>query len=337
MAKEAAKQEAALLNAYLFNGDDDLKREVLAERLTARIAATDETGMNVQVFSAERLRDPEQLLDALNTLVFGASQRLVLVKDAEKLTKEVSERVVEYLKSPNPSTVLALSASKIAANTRLYKAFQSYNRSSIIDAASVKRSELPHLVRQMAVQNGMQISADAARSLIERVGISTVTLNNAIEKLASWARGAGKQELSARDIAANVMSINEPKPWELGAALARRDGALCLRMVSQMTSQTPLGIFLSCLTKLREIVSVQALQARGIQGNEAIAAELGKQAWMLRETIAAASSFSPGELIHTLKEAPQVEARFKSGADADQELALWIVAVCNKGQIQRQR
>ena len=62
------------------------------------------------------------MLSSLNTLPMGADLRVVIIENAGKLPKPVSEAVIEYLKAPNESCTLLLVAETLAKSTRLYKA-----------------------------------------------------------------------------------------------------------------------------------------------------------------------------------------------------------------------
>ncbi len=64
---------------------------------------------------------PESVLSSCSNTTYGDSRRIVAIDDAGKLPKFRSEALVEYLKNPNPTTTLMLSASKLAKTTRLYK------------------------------------------------------------------------------------------------------------------------------------------------------------------------------------------------------------------------
>ena len=325
---ERSTKEQALLAAYMFHGDDELKRSTLLRRLADRIAATGDLMLNQQVFSPDDLKEPYQLLDALNILPFGGGLRLVVVKDADHLGKELSEAVVSYLQQPTETTVLVLLAEKLAKNTRLYKAFAAYNKQSIIDTASVRRYELPGMLRQMAANYGINLDYEAAESLIERVGTSTLALGNEMGRLAAWAAAAGRRDIGLGDIIDQVPAVIEPKPWELADALCQRDTALTLRLYGDMASAQPTAIFLHCVSRLREVLSVQSLRRRGYNSGSQIAQALGKQEWLIRSSVQAAGRFSEEELTRLIKQAQRVEKELKSGADTDHVLTLWLLEVC---------
>jgi DNA polymerase-3 subunit delta len=315
-----------LLKLYLFNGEDTLKQKTLLERLKERVAELGDLTMNFQLLAAKELRQPAPLLDALNTLPFGSPKRLVVVREAEALSKPLQEALISYINRPSDTTVLVLVAKKLPANGRLYKAISAYDRQAIIDCSPKKRSELPALIRGLAQKEGIDITTSAANLLIERVGTSTGSLNTEIGKLAAIVKAAGTGRIEDEDVVRNVVCLVEPKLWDLANALALRDAALCLRLVERMHGYTAVGLFAQCVTRLREILTAITLKKRGLP----VASSMGKQDWQLREVIRATGLYRAEELEALLKKAPQIERQMKTGADANQLLRLWLIDVCTR-------
>lgn len=320
-----ARPEGKPLSAlYLLNGDDSLKQAKLLERLKLRIEAMGDVTMNYQVLTAKDIQGPQHLHSILNTLPFGALQRLVVIKDVEQLSKPLSEALVEYAKRTSPTTVLAMTATKLASNTRLYKAIAAFDPKSIVDCGQMKRSELPRLIRDLTKGEGLEISAAAANALIDRVGTSTVAINTEVKKLAAVVVADGRKRIDESDVNDNVAWMVEPKHWDLTNALAMRDLALCLRLVGRMKGYAALGLFIQCLMRIREILTAKSLKARGVP----IAAGMGKQEWQIREIVRGCDAFSNQELLALIKQAPEIEQKMKTGADADQLLRLWLIDAC---------
>jgi DNA polymerase-3 subunit delta len=318
--------EKPLSELYLFDGEDVLKQKTLLDRLKQRALADGDLTMNYQVFTPKDISSKEYLLNALNTMPFGSPVRLVVIKDAEALSKPLQEELAAYAKRPSATTVLVLISKKLPKTSRLYKAILGHNPQSVIDCGSKKRSELPALVRSMARGEGAELTIGTANLLIDRVGTSTVALNTEVRKLSAMAKAAGKARIEDEDVVHNVVRMVEPKPWDLTNALALRDAALCLRLVGRMRGYTAVGLFAQCVTKLREILTAATLKRRGLP----VAASMGKQEWQIREVLRATELYRTDEIERLLEQAPQIETRMKSGADADQLLRLWIINACTQ-------
>lgn len=318
--------EKPLLPLYLFGGDDILKQEMLLKRLQERIAKLGDLTLNSQAFSGKEIHNPQALLDALNTMPFLSPVRLVVVKDADGMPKAVQEALTGYAGQPTETTVLVLIAKKLAASSRLYKAFAKHNAKSILDCSSKKQSELPPLIKNMARSEGVDISTAATNLLLELVGNSTVSLSTEIKKLAAIAQGAERTRIDENDVLSNVARLAEPKPWDLTDALALRDTALCLRLIERMKGFTAIGLLAHCTTRVREILTACTLKARGVS----VAQTMGKQEWQLRAVMRATTLYSPDELEDILVGTPGIEQQMKSGGDADTLLRMWLINACAK-------
>jgi DNA polymerase-3 subunit delta len=318
--------EKPLLALYLFHGDDVLKHEVLLKRLVERISLLGDLTLNSQTFSAREIHSPQPLLDALNTMPFASSVRLVVVKDADALTKVLQEALASYIANPTATTVLVLTAKKHASTNVLYKAVKNYNPTAIVDCSSKKRSELPALIRNLARGEGVDITPSAITILLELVGTSTVSLNTEIQKLAAITKAAKRNRIDDDDVNRNVARLAEPKPWDLTDALAQRDAALCLRLIDRMHGITAIGLLAQCTTRIREILSAIVLKNRGVS----VAQGLGKQEWQLKAVMRATTLYGESELESILKRTPEVEQKMKSGGDPDELLRLWILSVCTQ-------
>lgn len=324
-----SNKEKPLLPIYLFNGEDQLKREILLKRLMARIGSITDIDMNSVSFSAAEIKNADSLLDACFTLPFGAEVRLVTVKDADKLAQPVLDALVDYVGKPCETTVLVLLAEKLKATTRFFKAMKKHYPSAIVDCSPKKRSELPALVRSMAVAQGVTISTDAATLLIERAGTSTIALNTELQKLASYVKASRRETISRQDVIAVVARVAEIKPWDLADALTTRDIALSLQLIARMPDQSATSLLSICVSRIRELLSIKALSRRDVSS---VAAELGQPDWRLRTQIKAAPTFSRKMLIDSLAQAAEVDRQMKSGGDANLLLEQWLIGFCTRSE-----
>jgi DNA polymerase-3 subunit delta len=328
-----AATQKPLLAAYLFNGDDELKRKAMLEALTRRIADLGDLSFNMQVFAGDELRVPGALLDALNTLPFASPLRLVVLKEVDSAPKAIQEALVTYLATPAPTTVLAMTAQGLAKNTRLYKALAALSTKAIVDCSTKRRSELPELAAKMAAGYGATLSRAAGSALIDRTGTSTISMDNEIRKLASIVLAAGRSRIEEHDVQNHVPRMIEPKPWDLTDALALRDLAACLQLLSRIRAFASTGtpeqnhtrFYAQCLTKIREILTVKALSKRGETN---LAGAMKRPEWQLRTTIRGAQLYSEKELVEILRQAPATEMRMKSRPNADMEFERWLIDVC---------
>lgn len=315
-------EKPALLPAYLIVGPDELKRSQAVARLRARVDGLF-AAFNLEEIQATGDLDEVSVLASLNTLPMGGDRRVVVIEPADKLPKAVSEAIVRYLENPNESCTLALVATTLAKTTRLYKAVAKVGARSVIECAARKGRDLPPYVQKLAAAHGVSIDFDAARELVARVGESTTMLDTQVSTLAALLGGSG---VITRDfVEGHVARVAEVKPWEFLDRLSERDAHRALALY-RLLDGSALGLLSLMTGRLRELVCARSLSSRG--ASAALAEELGKKDWQVKNHLRWSRVFSDGELEGLLAECAGAERALKSGADERTVMVRLISRIC---------
>lgn len=315
---------ADLLPAYLIVGADELKRDAAVRRLRSHVPA-DMADFNLDELDGASLEEPGQLISSAQTMPFCADFRLVIVNGAGQLAKPVSEAVVSYLADPNPQCVLCLVAEKLAKNTRLYKAVAKVGPHSVIDCAPLKRWELPPYVVRLAQKRGLSMDNAAAQELVERVGESTVALDNQIVTLAQLVGDAGRITLA--DVEANVAQIAEVSPWAFADAVCERNAPRAMEMLNLMKAPSLVFLHSVLVGRLRELICAKSLDARGAASG--LARELGRQSWQVKNHVRWSRAFGEEELVELLGQAAVCERALKGSQDSEAAFARFVLAMAS--------
>lgn len=315
---------ADLLPAYLIVGADELKRDAAMRRLRSHVPA-DMADFNLDELDGASLEEPGQLISSAQTMPFCADFRLVIVNGAGELAKPVSEAVVSYLADPNPQCVLCLVAEKLAKNTRLYKAVAKVGPHSVIDCAPLKRWELPPYVVKLAQKRGLSMDNAAAQELVERVGESTVALDNQIATLAQLVGDAGR--ISLADVEANVAQIAEVSPWAFADAVCERNAPRAMEMLNLMKAPSLVFLHSVLVARLRELICAKSLDARGAASG--LARELGRQSWQVKNHVRRSRAFGEEELVELLGQAAVCERALKGSQDSEAAFARFVLAMAS--------
>ncbi len=304
------KKNTKLLPVYLICGEDELMRNDTIARLYARLSQIGDISFNSDRFNGENALGTD-IVAACNTMPFASDIRLVDVRNVEKLKKADSEALVTYLSAPCQTTVLALSAEKLAKNTRLYKAVSAIGKTAVIDCSPKSRRDLPAVVRAMAKQQGVSFTERAANALIDLVGENTVRLDAEVKKIAL--AHLGTEPVTDAEIARLVVATAEIKPWVFLDHFAARDLNACLVDLKKLKGTSPFGLISMCSTRIRELMCAKSLEARGM--SRSLAHELGMQDWRVKNHLAWARLFTAEELRYALIRARDAEKAMKSGTD----------------------
>ena len=202
------KLQTDLLPVYAIVGDDKLKAKIVLERLEKRMEEFGDMNFNSTSFNGESAIGTD-IVSACMQIPFASEKRFVVVKNADKLKKDDTERIVEYLENPNKTTVLAIVSKKLAKSTRLYKACAKISNTSIIDCTAPKAYKVADTLNNVARSHGGGINPNAAQKLVELVGPDTMKLDAEIQKLILSNSG---QTITIEQVNAEVKKSAEAKP-----------------------------------------------------------------------------------------------------------------------------
>ncbi len=327
-------QQPGLLAAYVAVGTDALKVERIFERMDKRLVeAGGDLDFDREVFAADKLDDPALLRSSLDIVPFASEMRLVVVRDVDKALKPVSEAIISYLEHPNPTTVLLMSATKLAKTTRLYKALAKLGPSAIMDCAPKKAKELPSQVMEMARGYGMGMDPDAAQAVVSLLGESTMLIDSELRKLAGMAAG---RTVSRQFVEANVSRVAPFKPWDFTDRVARRDGQGAMLVFDQMPAKDTYALFLQTLSTLRELLCAKVLDEsrRTSELAERVGELRGRpvQAWQVKELVPNSRRYSLQELRGAIRSAVECDAALKSHPDKDLVFTRWVLSFCSSAR-----
>lgn len=319
-----AETKAPLLRAYLIVGSDELKRQAAVARIK-RYVDEGLVDFNLDELTASADMDPASLVASLDTMSFGPGPRLVIVHDAGKLPKAVSEALITYLDNPNPSSVLCLEAESLAKGTRLYKAVAKQYGKPIVECAAKKAWELPAYVAQLCQRtHGKRMGEAAAKELVGRVGESTVLLDAQVRTLAELV--GDRPEITLADVEEHVARTAEVKPWEFLDAVSGRDARRALALYQSMADPSQVALLTLLVGRIRELACARSLAARG--EGASLARTLGKQEWQVKNHLRWARGFSDGDLERALVEAAALERILKGTGDSDAAFVSYVARVC---------
>ena len=183
----------------------------------------------------------EGIVRAAETLPWGTPRRLVVVRGVEALGAKQAEPLIEYLRAPNPATVLALAVSQPLASSH-------WLRSAVPAAAAVEIPELAGRalagwLRSRASAEGLELADDAAQLLVAMVGDDPAALVGEMGK-AALAGGPENRRVGTAEVRAVVGEHRSHEVFELTRAVERRDAAAALLLLERLlvAGEEPLRI-----------------------------------------------------------------------------------------------
>jgi DNA polymerase-3 subunit delta len=291
------------------------------KRLRDRLAAVADLDFNLETFDGAAA-SADDIVNAANTMPFMSERRLVIVRDVDKMDAAALERLALYSRDPAPFTCLVLAGTKIAKNSKLYKAVASSGVT--FEYAAPKRNEYAPEVVRLLRDRGKKIGLTAAQKLVDVVGRDLRRLDSEADKLAAFVDAS--PEVTEADIAAVASESGDPSIFELTDAVGERDTVRALRLLRRlMASETPYAIHAMLARHVRALVSARALADRGVPA-EAMASEIGMPPWQVRTVVRQAQRYTPAELSVALRGLAAAEEEMKtSPTDVGLVIERWIV------------
>lgn len=225
----------------LFNGSDAFLVDEAVAKLT-RVVCPDAAllAMSREVLET-REAGAEGIVRAAETLPWGAPRRLVIARGVEALGPKQAEPLVEYLRAPNPSTVLVLSVFQpIAPSHWMAKAVPAV---SVVELPQLTGRALTTWLRARATAEGFELSDEAAQLLITLVGEDPAALVGEMAK-AAIGGGAANRRVGVAEVRSVVGEHRMREVFELTRAVEQKDAGVALPLLERLLAggEEPLRI-----------------------------------------------------------------------------------------------
>lgn len=198
----------------------------LAERAVQRLLQTYvDPGMKDLVYAgfyADESKPGEIVMEA-QTLPFLAERRVVLVRNAEQYkTDAAAGPLLNYIASPNETTLFIMVSSQVDKRTKFYKACE--KNGLIVECPQLEekpdwnRCEVSDWIRAELETRDKKISRAAAQEIVRRVGNHLSDVNNALNNIATFVGNAA--EIREEDVIRACADVAEEEVWALTDAIA---------------------------------------------------------------------------------------------------------------------
>lgn len=310
---------------YLILSEQEFLVQQALVRLKKRVGEVADLDFNMETFEGESASG-DSIVVACNTLPFASDHRLVIVRNADKLSKDAADAITAYAADPAPTCVLALSAAKLAKNTRLYKAIDRLG--GVLERKTPRGAEFLRGVTSIVGDRGKRIAPDAVEAFVAATGEDLRKVNAELDKLVSYI--GTRDEITRADVDAVVANTAKTKIWEFTEALADRDCAMALRLSGALIGdgESVFGLHAMALRTLRDLIAARSSADRGAGGVSDLSRLLGRPEWQLKRLPRQARAFTGDELVGLLRAAADTEREMKTSRDARLALERWIVKVC---------
>lgn len=256
---------ASIPAVLLFIGQDPYSKDRAVESLGKDISKGIPEDLEYKIFRGTDA-DPGEILDYIKTTPLFSEKRLILIRDAGRMSHEGIGLLEGALKNLARSTCLVfdleddfiLKDHPILANAASVKTFGELKGRELISWASDLVSS----------RSGKSIDADAIRLLAELKGSIPIDLVGELEKLMAFTgerntiKSSDVEEVVGRSVSASAFDLS----WEIG----RKDASGALRLASDLmrSGKRPHEIVGILSWHLKRVLRALVLRSRGRSDHE---------------------------------------------------------------------
>jgi DNA polymerase-3 subunit delta len=277
-----------------------------------------------------RTVDVEAIVNAALTLPLGAPRRLVVVRHSQGLPAKGADTLARYAANPNPSACLLLLADEPLGPTRDRKPhwlLATLPAAATVELVLQRGRAVIEWLRERAAAEGLQVSDEAARLLVQWVGEDTATLLGEARK-AALAGGPDNRTVGVKDIEAVVGEHRVSAIFELTRAIERREIGLALRTLERLlATEDALPVLVALAREMRMMATVRQWRSDG-RSIDQIARMLGRPPVVAEALATAAATESAATIGRKLGECWRTEHRLKTGGEPRAEMAALVVELC---------
>lgn len=325
-----AIERGGVAPVYLVLGEeDDLRDQALRVVREAVLGGGDGDAFNCDVFYGDECTASDVVQCAQEMPAFS-ERRLVVLKGAEKFPARELEGLVDYVRAPNSSTSLVLSASKLDGRLKSTQALKS--KAQVVDCAPLPAQQVPAWIREQAADLRVKLADDAVQALAELADRSLAYVRRELEKVAV-ALPAGTVAGAAE---VEVLRGVEPgaSVFDLSAAMTSGDHARALRIVSRNleAGEAPLRILGALLWQFRRLWKAHALLAEG-RADADVGRAVGIPPFRLREFLGQVRQMTGLRVQRAVQVFLEADDAIKGGSATSPRRTLeWLVfQLCGEG------
>jgi len=289
-------------------GEESWLVDEAIRQIEAVILAPESRAFDHEVFYGDEA-EPQAIVSAAQTLPWLASQRVVLVREAEALPRAADPALVAYCKQPSPSTCLIFTAQRAEASRALFALLLKLPWA--VRFRRLLARDLTAWIEQRLATRGCRITSEASAALIEAVGNDLRLLATEIDKLVTFV--GTQQAIGVESLIALTGDMRESSAFELARLLSTGDLAGAMRAWEKFASSGEYpGLALGAIIHhVRQLWRIKLAQHAGTSP-ERLARELNIPAFTIRRLSTQAAALGTEQLrqwLDALLEADQTLKR----------------------------
>lgn len=298
-------------SAYLLYGDEAYLRQQYKERLIHALNPEDDT-MNFSKYEGRGI-EVREMLDLCETMPFFAEYRVILVENSG-FFKNKCDELAEYMKTLPEYVRLVFVEEEVDKRSKMYKAVKSCG--SVVEFAKQDEKTLMRWAAGILAKEGRKITTRDMELFLTKTGTDMGNIRMELEKLITYTMG--QDIVTAQDIEAVCTTRTENKIFEMVRAVTEKNQRRALDLYNDLLTlkEPPMRILFLLSKQFRQLCLAKKMAGEGASQNE-IASRLGVPAFVVRNIMSCARSYSIDELEQAERDFVDAEEAVKTGTLQD--------------------
>ncbi len=298
-------------SVYLVSGDEEFLKERIMKMIMNRFLTKQALEFDYVTLHGDECTGSE-IVEQADTMPFIAENRVVVVREIDLVKTNQHESIISYLKEPSFSTILIVTARKIDARSRLYKAFQA--NATIIQCKTPYNADgLARWIRDELRDKQVRIDSSAIQYLASHIKLDYFTANNELEKLLLYV--GKKNMITLNDVKQCIAISNESNVFDLQNSLGRRDIRQTVSILESFENLNDSAVMIITMISryFLTLWKVHALRAKNLSDNEIMENHMHEVYKLFRnDRINAANRYSATEIKTALSLMYDCDKKLKS-------------------------
>lgn len=273
---------------YFLMGEEPYYIDRISSFIETNVLTEEERGFNQMVLYGRDVTI-EDIMSTAKRYPMMADYQVVIVKEAQDLSRNI-EKLAEYAKQPQPSTILVMNYKYKTIDKRktLYKTLQ--KGSVVYESKKLYENQVGEWIRRVLSGKNYTIMPKAAQMLVEFLGTDLSKINNELEKL-QIVLPEGTQ-ITAQHIEDNIGISKDYNNFELRKAIGERNVLKAHQIVKYFADNPKDNPMVVTVSLLFGFFS-QLLQFHGLNDKSprSVASALKINPYFVNEYITAAHNF----------------------------------------------
>ena len=255
---------------YSFYGNERYLTDYYLQKLQEAVVPEKIEGLNYDYYTYREV-SLFQILNAANTIPFLGEKKLLVIREAELISKEKQlpaaalDAFEEYLNNPNPSAVVVFLGEedlKGLAKSKVAMLLKKSGSARLIEFKKLKGADLRRYVKDNLKLKGLQASDEIVEILVLVGEKGLYNLQNELEKLFLGSRDGKVTLEQAEDL---ISYIPEARIFELIDAVIGRKGKNALALLDEYlaANEPPIVLRSMLISSFRRMIIIKDAMEAG--------------------------------------------------------------------------